>query len=303
MWLPRFACPDCHAPTLAIDDEDGGLWCDRCGQRFDRTGGIYRLLPRTRSTVSDRFVRQYRAVRERDGYRQEDAEYYRMLPVVKKDHPRAAEWRIRRESYAQFQSRAMPGVWHGPVRVLDLGAGSGWLAHRLASFGHSVVAVDRLDDEMDGLGVCRYYPVTFPVVQADFDALPFEDQQFEVVALNGSLHYAADPVATLAEAKRVLADRGSIVVMDSPMFADAKHGRAMLEAQMRMFATEYGIVDAEQPGVGFLTFDGLRRAGDALGLQSRFFPSRGPIGWRMRRQLARLRLGRAPAAFGVWVAQ
>ena len=42
-----------------------------------------------------------------------------------------------------------------PIRVLDVGAGNSWLSHRLASFGHQVVAVDRLDDELDGLGAWR----------------------------------------------------------------------------------------------------------------------------------------------------
>jgi hypothetical protein len=52
-----------------------------------------------------------------------------------------------------------------------------------------------------------------------------------------------------------------------------------------------------------LTFDLLTRAASALGLRAEFFPSRGPLGWRVRRELGRIRLGRAPAAFGVWVAR
>jgi hypothetical protein len=58
-----------------------------------------------------------------------------------------------------------------------------------------------------------------------------------------------------------------------------------------------------RPGVGFLTFADLDRVATDLGLRARFFPSRGPVGWRLRRHLARFRLRRAPAAFGVWVAQ
>jgi SAM-dependent methyltransferase len=197
----------------------------------------------------------------------------------------------------------MPAVWRGPIRVLDAGAGSGWLAHRLASFGHLVAAVDRLDDEMDGLGAVQHYPSPFAAVQADFDALPFPDREFDLVVLNGSLHYAVDPARTLAEARRVLANGGSLVVMDSPMFADARDGRAMVESQLRAFAVDYGIVDAEQPGVGFLTFELLDRIGATLGLRGRFIRSRGPMLWRLRRQLGRVRLRRAPAAFGVWVAQ
>jgi len=56
-------------------------------------------------------------------------------------------------------------------------------------------------------------------------------------------------------------------------------------------------------GVGFLTYARMERAFRALGLRARFLRSRGPLVWRLRRQMGRLRLGRQPAAFGVWVAQ
>jgi hypothetical protein len=34
-----------------------------------------------------------------------------------------------------------------------------------------------------------------------------------------------------------------------------------------------------------------------------FVPSRGSLRWRLGRQLSRLRLGRRPASFGLWVAR
>lgn len=301
MWVPRFVCPECR--RRVSDQSDGALSCLACDRRFDRRQGIYRFLIRRETDRAERFVRQYRTVRERDGYRGQSAEYYRMLPIVPNDDPRKAEWRIRRESYMTLLSLALPGISRNPSRVLDLGAGNGWLAHRLASRGHSVVAVDRLDDDVDGLGACRHYPVPFPVVQADFDALPFESGEFDVAVLNGSLHYSDDPIATLAEARRALAAGGSLVVMDSPMFSRRRDGQAMVDAQMRSFAADYGVADAVRVGAGFLTFDDLKHAAAALGVSGRFFPSCGPIGWRVRRQVGRIRLRRAPAAFGVWVAR
>lgn len=301
MWLPRFACPECRGPV--VGDGSGVFRCLSCGKRYERRDGIYRFLSRSRSDEAAPFLAQYRAVREQDGYRRTAPEYYRMLPVVAQDNPRAAEWRLRRESFAHLQRWALPDVWQGPIRALDVGAGCGWLAHRLASFGHRAVAVDQLDDDVDGLGVCRHYPVSLVAVEADFDALPFESSQFELVILNGSLHYSPDPASTLAEARRVLAPGGALVVMDSPMFSKGRDGHAMVDAQHRAFSAEYGVVNVVRAGVGFLTFSDLDRATTALGLRGQFIPSRGPLGWRIRRQIARIRLRRAPAAFGVWVAQ
>jgi SAM-dependent methyltransferase len=301
MWLPQFACPECRE-TL-VQDTAGAFVCLSCKQRYERRDGMYRFLSPSRVHTAAPFAQHYRKVREQAGYRESAPEYYRMLPVVAQNNPRAAEWRIRRESYAHFQQRALPGVWQGPVRVLDLGAGSGWLSHRLASFGHHAVAVDRLADDIDGLGACRHYPVAFAVVEADFDALPFEPAQFDVVILNSSLHYSPEPAATLAEAKRMLVPGGSLVVMDSPIFAHPSDGHAMVDAQRLADVTPCDATDVLRAGVGFLTFDDLDRLARDLGLQARFFPSRGPFRWRLRRQLSRLRLWRRPAAFGVWVAQ
>jgi hypothetical protein len=57
------------------------------------------------------------------------------------------------------------------------------------------------------------------------------------------------------------------------------------------------------PGRGYLTFALLAAAAERLNLRPEFVPSRGPLRWRMGRQLARVKLGRAPAAFGLWVAR
>ena len=92
-------------------------------------------------------------------------------------------------------------------------------------------------------------------------------------------------------------------LMDSPMFAREADGRAMVALEDRRMRSEHGLTDVVRPGIGFLTFAAVERAFRSLGLTGRFFRSRGPMAWRARRQLAWLRLGRAPAAFGVWVAQ
>jgi SAM-dependent methyltransferase/uncharacterized protein YbaR (Trm112 family) len=301
VWLPRFICPECRRPIAA--DSDGGFRCASCSEHFPWRDGIFRFLTPRRAEAAAPFVRQYRAVRAKDGHRERIPEFYRTLPMVTREHRCAAEWRIRRESYGQLQARALPAVWQGPIHVLDVGAGCGWLSHRLASFGHCAVAVDQLDDDAYGLGVCRHYPVPLAAVQADFDALPLDESQFEVVVLNSSLHYSYDPAATLREARRTMVAGGTLVVMDSPMFATERDGRAMVDQQREAMRAEHGAAGAEQSGIGFLTYDTLDQAATALGLRARFFPSHGPIAWQLRRQLARLRLKRAPAAFGVWVAQ
>ena len=295
VW-PRFACPECAAP--AAEGASGDVTCSACGERFEQRNGLYCFLGARRLAATQPFVRQYRCVRQREGYRVSTPDYYRMLPSVPPDDPHAQNWALRRESYGHLERL----LADGRCRVLDLGAGNGWLSHRLASLGHRVVAVDVLDDQEDGLGACRHYPTSFPCVQADFDALPFAPSQFDCVAFNGSLHYAANAAATLERACRMLVPGGAIVVMDSPMFHSESDGHAMVAEKLRRFRAEYGLTEIVHPNVGFFTFASLVRTFGRLGLRERFIPSRGPFIWRLRREIGRIRLRRAPAAFGVWIA-
>lgn len=296
----RFTCPACR---LRLQSGSGGQRCAACGRTFECRDRIHRFLLDSSADDVRRFHQQYATVRMHDGVRSRRPHDYRRLPEVREDDPNAAVWHVRRESYRTLIRRVPIGDVRAGSSVADLGAGNGWLSHRLARQGYGVVAVDRLDDDADGLGACRHYETPFACVQADFNALPFESASVDLVVLNGSLHYSADPQVTLGEARRVLAPCGVLAVMDSPMFDRSVDGEAMVAAQLTAFQRDYGIGDVVRPGIGFLTFEGLRQVTASLGLRGRFFPSRGTWGWRIRRQFSRLRLKRAPAAFGVWVAQ
>ena len=230
MWLPRFACPECRTDLLETGVER--FACAQCGRVFDRQGGVWRFLTATRGARLEPFVRQYRVVRQREGRRPSSPEYYRRLPSVAPGDPHAKDWQIRRETYHHLLGHVL-AAGPRPLHVLDLGAGSGWLSHRLAALGHRLVAVDAIDDEVDGLGATRHYATDFASVQADFDALPFAPGQFDLVVFNGSLHYAADTAATLERAHRVLAPGGALVVMDSPMFRADGDGSAKARGRHR----------------------------------------------------------------------
>jgi len=300
VWLPRFACPECGSGVATT--EEACVLCGTCGRRFEQRNGVWRFLTAARAAQLERFVRQYRQVREQEGQRRTDAEYYRRLPSVAASNPHAGTWRIRRETYHHLLGHVL-AAGPLPLHVLDLGAGSGWLSHRLASLGHRPVALDAIDDEVDGLGAARHFTTPFPVVQADFDALPFAPGQFDLVVFNGSLHYTPDIATTLERAHRMLAEGGALVVMDSPMFHADRDGAAMIADEIQRFTLDCGLADARSQGIGYLTFATLARIAERLQLRPDFVPSRGPLAWRVRRRLARVRLRRSPAAFGLWVAR
>ena len=232
---------------------------------------------------------QYRFVRGMDGYRRTDAEYYRRLPWTTGEDPQASEWNIRQRSYALLLRRVLAVDARGR-RILDVGAGAGWLSHRLAVLGHRPVAIDRSADGEDGLGACRHYEVNVPCVQADFHALPFAPGTFDLVVFNASLHYADNIDVAMAEALRVARPGAPIAVLDSPMFADPDHGEQMVRDRLAHFRQQ-GVADPVRMGVGYLTFDGLGRTARTIGRTATFVPTRGPWLWELRRLLARHGIG------------
>ena len=263
-WLHRLACPDCAAVVVA--DGEACVVCVRCATTYECCNGIWRFLSAQRLAAAEPFARQYRLVREREGYRVTSPDYYRALPYVSSENPHSAQWTVRRESYDHLRRLAILSSGRA-ARVLDLGAGNGWLSHRLASAGHAVVALDTLDDDVDGLGATRVYATPFTAVQADFDALPFAPGQFDLVIFNGSLHYAPDADATIARARSMLAPGGLLVVMDSPLFQRDADGRAMVEEMVRHFERDYGLRDVVRPGAEYLTFARL-----SAGMTMRYRP-------------------------------
>lgn len=93
--------------------------------------------------------------------------------------------------------------------VLDLGCGTGHFAHALARHGLRVVGVD---PEPAMLAVARERA---PVVCGDGLHLPFADGAFDAAILVAVLKFVADPVALLAEARRVARERVVVLALAS----------------------------------------------------------------------------------------
>jgi ubiquinone/menaquinone biosynthesis C-methylase UbiE len=108
---------------------------------------------------------------------------------------------------------ALPGV----ERVLDVGAGNGWLARRLAR-SYRITAVD-VDAAATGLGGIE--DARIALLCGDFEALPLRSGTFDVAVAAAVLHYAVDVRRALAELARVLRPGGVLVVADSPFYANA----------------------------------------------------------------------------------
>ncbi len=117
-----------------------------------------------------------------------------------------------------------------PARLLDIGTGTGRVLQLLAPLVETGIGVDinpemlrvaRVRLDRRELGNCS-------VRQADMYRLPFPDGAFEAAVFHQVLHFAEDPAAALAEAARVLAPGGRLVVVDL-----ASHDREWLRVEKR----------------------------------------------------------------------
>jgi demethylmenaquinone methyltransferase/2-methoxy-6-polyprenyl-1,4-benzoquinol methylase len=95
-------------------------------------------------------------------------------------------------------------------RVLDLGAGTGELAGRLANAGYRVTA---LDLDVAALRTGRAAASSGVVwVAGDATRLPFADSAFECVICNSAIEHIPDDRATIRESARVTRAGGQIIV-------------------------------------------------------------------------------------------
>ena len=95
----------------------------------------------------------------------------------------------------------------GPVRVLDVGCGAGFLANVLAAQGMEVTG---LDASASSLAIAEQHDATRSVRYQVGDAyrLPYADASFEVVSAMDFLEHVSSPADVIAEAGRVLAPGG-----------------------------------------------------------------------------------------------
>jgi SAM-dependent methyltransferase len=109
--------------------------------------------------------------------------------------------------YADAQDRC--GVGQG-TRYLDAGCGAGMAAQRAAGLGAEVSGLDA-SEALLGIARDRVPQGTFH--QGDLEALPFEDDSFDVVTGFNAFQFAGNPGIALAEARRVCRPGGAVVVL------------------------------------------------------------------------------------------
>jgi SAM-dependent methyltransferase len=260
------------------------------------------------SEAVERFREDYGAHRAAEGRDHSGAELL-SLPYLKAG-PLARQWAVRARTFNAFREdviRPMSRAAGRPLQILDLGAGNGWLSHRLSSEGHDCVAIDIRDDDVDGLGAAGDFVdrANFDCLVASFDDLPIPAASADVAVFNASLHYSTDLGVTIAEAVRVVRPGGKIAILDSPFYARSADGEAMIAEKHTTASNNFG-ARAENllalPFIEFLTRKRLAQASAVHGIAWRRRRVRYPLWYEMRPVISFLRRKRAPSRFDLWTA-
>lgn len=296
----RLRCPRCAIDLVSTQ-------CRRCAFRQDADNGILRALPPERIAHYARFMVDYERIRAAEGRGSESAEFYLQLPYRDLSGRNATQWRIRARSWDHLLRHILRPNLPPAARILDLGAGNGWLSFRLAQAGYAPVALDLLTNDRDGLGAARHYsqvlPTLFPRIQAEVARLPLQSAQFDAVLFNASFHYAEDAEAVLREALRCTRSGGFVIISDTPWYPSNEGGQRMVDERHATFVRRYGIASDSIESIEYLTDDRLLTLADRLSVAWTIHAPWYGVRWALRPVFARLRNRREPSCFRIYVAR
>jgi len=295
----RIICPACSSADLTATIE--GVRCEHCQHEVANIDGIWRCLPESRLKFYRKFLETYTLVRVAEGRGSYDADTLRALPECPANHDLAWQWSIRARSFRSLLELLRT---HSPAksRILDLGAGTGWLSHRLQQEGYRPCAIDLSVDSKDGLGAARNFDSQWPRLQAEYDHIPVADEQADAVIFNASFHYCNNREQAIREALRVLVSGGLLIIVDSPFYRLESSGKQMLEEQQQYFEKLIGQRSDSLSSTGYLTWKCMDVLSDCCNLKWRYERPWYGYRWALRPWISKLRRQREPASFVIaWV--
>src|SRR5437016_7236232 len=129
-------------------------------------------------------------------------------------------WSVRADDWAATQERQVAPAYEAALdalrvgrstRLLDAGCGAGMFLRLAADRGADVKGLDASEGL---LAHARARVPGAPLLHGELEDLPYEDASFDVVTGFNSFQYAARPAVALAEARRVAAPDGRVLLLN-----------------------------------------------------------------------------------------
>jgi ArsR family transcriptional regulator len=204
-----------------------GLLKDAALVREEKDGGFsyYHLAPAfaedSDNPLRTMLDRQFAAAANDATLRADDARLHEVLRLRKENFEahagpdtRDARQLVPGRSWAAW-SRAL-GLLLPSLTVADLGCGEGYLTMEAARWATRVIAVDRSEVVLRrAKGLAQRRRVTNVVWRrGELEQLPMSDASVDVAMLCQALHHAQHPAGAVAEAARITAPGGRVLVLD-----------------------------------------------------------------------------------------
>jgi len=236
----------------------------------ERDGGFsyYRLGPAVQP-IEAALQTQFAAASDDPDVRADEARLQEVLRLRKENFDahagpdtRDARQLVPGRSWAAW-SRAL-GLLMPPLKVADLGCGEGYLTIEAARWASRVVAVDRSAAVLKRARALAQRRRVSNVIwkKGELEQLPIRDAAVDVAMLSQALHHAHDPARAVAEASRITAPGGRVLLLDlrahQEEWVRAKLGDRRLgfdDDELQRMLTSAGLSDV-RVGVG------ARKAGD-----------------------------------------
>ncbi len=158
------------------------------------------------------------------------------------------EWQLRVYDLAVIR-RLIPQ--HPQLTILDIGAWNGWLANRLAEWGHRVTAIDYFVNEHDGLRAKKFYATDWRAIQMNVSDLSPLDEFFDVIIVNRCLQFFPDPFAYLIQVKQKLAPNGIAIFTGLALYRDTRSKAQELDTRRKSYRARYKLELFLQPTKGY----------------------------------------------------
>lgn len=214
--LSLLCCAECRTPfgQSANSPLNGAITCSQCGARYPIESDLLDLRPVREATASD----THKSQQER--FFTEEAEGYERDVVGSPFYQALDDLSVHRWG-ASLPANSV---------VLDVGAGTGRVAIRLAELGHHVIALDLTEALLrQTQRKAAAAGVTVDTVLADAENLPVIDGALDAVVAHGVLHHLTSPALVIRHAGRSLREGGRWFSLDphrSPL-------RGVFDAAMR----------------------------------------------------------------------
>ena len=249
--IALLCCAECRGPLSAADGSirslrgdieagylvEGAIVCPGCSAWFPCESGLLDLRPAAFQSIARRariaaqfgLVDRPRRASPRDEHKTGQERFFT-------DEAEAYERDVVGSPFYQALDDLTVHQWGADLPpnsvVLDIGAGTGRVALRLAERGHHVIALDLTEALLRQMQQkAAAAGVAVDAVIADAEALPIIDGALDAAVAHGVLHHMTAPATVIGHAGRALKDTGRWFSLDphrSPV-------RAVFDTAMRLF--------------------------------------------------------------------